>query len=275
MTAFDRAVLLALASLILLVVAGVGAGVQPPAVGLALSALLTALLFCVLAVGLASLRPGPPGATAQRLGLGPGRLPGWSVALLCLGAVALSNAIEVLIHLLRVQDVGTLRAIDEALQGARGRRLGFAVFAIAFAAAVGEELFFRGWLQRALERRLPRALGGPLLAIVLASVLFGLAHWDRVHGPAAFALGLYLGAAAWLSGGVRAPIACHVVNNLAAVGDSALGLRLPAPAPLVLAGGGATAAAALLVAWRLRGTRGEAPAPGDSAEGRPPSPPEP
>lgn len=273
MQTFDRVVLLALASLVLLVAAGMGAGVQPPATGLALSALLTALLFCVLAVGLASLRPGAPGATARRLGLGPGRLPAWSVALLCLGAVAVSNAIEVLIHMARMQDVGTLRAIDEALEGTRGPGLGFAVFAIAFAAAVGEELFFRGWLQRGLERRLERAPGGALLAIVLASLLFGLAHWDRVHGPAAFALGLYLGAAAWLSGGVRAPIACHVVNNLAAVGDSALGLRLHAPASLTLAGGAATAAAALLIAWRLRGTRGGAPAPADAAQGQPLGPP--
>jgi uncharacterized protein len=40
--------------------------------------------------------------------------------------------------------------------------------------AVPEELFFRGWLQNLLERRL-----GPLPALLLTSALFGLAHFNK------------------------------------------------------------------------------------------------
>jgi hypothetical protein len=40
--------------------------------------------------------------------------------------------------------------------------------------AIPEELFFRGWLQNLLERRLGRAG-----ALVATAVLFGLAHWNK------------------------------------------------------------------------------------------------
>jgi len=40
--------------------------------------------------------------------------------------------------------------------------------------AVPEELFFRGWLQNLLERRLGRTV-----ALLLTAVLFGLAHWNK------------------------------------------------------------------------------------------------
>jgi hypothetical protein len=40
--------------------------------------------------------------------------------------------------------------------------------------AVPEELFFRGWLQNLLERRL-----GRYPALVLTAVIFGLAHWNK------------------------------------------------------------------------------------------------
>jgi hypothetical protein len=40
--------------------------------------------------------------------------------------------------------------------------------------AVPEELFFRGWLQNLLERRMGRTA-----ALLLTAVLFGLAHWNK------------------------------------------------------------------------------------------------
>lgn len=43
-----------------------------------------------------------------------------------------------------------------------------------FFIAVPEELFFRGWLQNLLERRL-----GPNAALLLTAVLFGLAHFNK------------------------------------------------------------------------------------------------
>ena len=40
--------------------------------------------------------------------------------------------------------------------------------------AIPEELFFRGWLQNLLERRIGRTL-----ALLVTAVLFGLAHWNK------------------------------------------------------------------------------------------------
>jgi membrane protease YdiL (CAAX protease family) len=40
--------------------------------------------------------------------------------------------------------------------------------------AIPEELFFRGWLQNLLERRI-----GRMLALIVTSVIFGLAHWNK------------------------------------------------------------------------------------------------
>lgn len=53
-------------------------------------------------------------------------------------------------------------------------RLAAAVLFTFFLIAVPEELFFRGWLQNLLERRIGRTP-----ALLLTAVLFGLAHWNK------------------------------------------------------------------------------------------------
>lgn len=53
------------------------------------------------------------------------------------------------------------------------RALGAFVFTFLFI-AIPEELFFRGWLQNLLERRM-----GKLAALLVTAVVFGLAHWNK------------------------------------------------------------------------------------------------
>jgi CAAX protease family protein len=48
-----------------------------------------------------------------------------------------------------------------------------------FFIAVPEELFFRGWLQNLLERRLIKWRQGRLWALLLTAMLFGLSHWNK------------------------------------------------------------------------------------------------
>ena len=48
-----------------------------------------------------------------------------------------------------------------------------------FFVAVPEELFFRGWLQNLLERRLNKWKTGRTWALALTAVLFGLSHWNK------------------------------------------------------------------------------------------------
>lgn len=51
--------------------------------------------------------------------------------------------------------------------------VGALIFTFLFI-AVPEELFFRGWLQNLLERRM-----GPTAALLVTAALFGLSHWNK------------------------------------------------------------------------------------------------
>jgi uncharacterized protein len=53
------------------------------------------------------------------------------------------------------------------------RAIGAFVFTFVFI-AIPEELFFRGWLQNLLERR-----SGRFQALIVTSLIFGLAHWNK------------------------------------------------------------------------------------------------
>ena len=70
--------------------------------------------------------------------------------------------------------------------------------ALGLAPAFGEELLFRG-LDAAGARCRASARSG---AILLSSLAFGAIHLDPVQSPAAFVLGLYLGAVVELGGGL-------------------------------------------------------------------------
>ena len=229
-----------------------------PALALSVDAAVTATFFALLTFGLASRSRTP---LAARLGLGPGRLPSAAIALLAVGLLATSQALDALIQLAGgVTDDGTLAQIEAALAGARGGALLAALAALGIAAAVGEELFFRGLLQRGLTRRI-----GAVAAIAISATAFGLAHLDLVQGSAALVLGVYLGAVAHLSGGVRAPIACHALNNGIAVLSSAVWPELVTPAPLFAPLGLLVGLGALAVVHRRSARGGPAPAPPASA----------
>jgi uncharacterized protein len=58
------------------------------------------------------------------------------------------------------------------------RAIGAFAFTFFFI-AVPEELFFRGWLQNLLERRLNKLKTGRTWALALTAVLFGLSHWNK------------------------------------------------------------------------------------------------
>lgn len=77
---------------------------------------------------------------------------------------------------------------------------------LSLASGVGEELFFRGWMQTEF-------------GIIWASVFFGAAHiWSREalpYGLYATGMGFVLGGLfSYTDNGLWAPIIAHVVNNL-------------------------------------------------------------
>ncbi|NBB91155.1 MAG: CPBP family intramembrane metalloprotease [Spirochaetes bacterium] len=85
---------------------------------------------------------------------------------------------------------------------------------LAALAGAGEELLFRGFFQPALAP----ALGEPA-ALLIAAALFGLVHWiTPFYALYAGILGVYLGALFLLTGSLIAPILCHGVYDLVALG---------------------------------------------------------
>jgi membrane protease YdiL (CAAX protease family) len=81
--------------------------------------------------------------------------------------------------------------------------------AAGVAAPIGEELFFRGWLQRLLAQRYSTGA-----SIVIAATLFSLAHFDAVGFPARVELGIIFGLVRVWSGSLWASIAIHGTHNL-------------------------------------------------------------
>jgi membrane protease YdiL (CAAX protease family) len=214
-----------------------------PGLLLSAQAAATAALLALGAVGWAACSQ--QGVSA-RLGLGRGRGGVGVVLLLAVGLLALSFSLDQLIDLLDLRATSHLAQYDAAVVAAPGRSWPWMLLGLALAPGIGEELFFRGLLQRGLGPWLGRAG-----ALVSSAALFGLFHGEAVHAAGAFGLGLYLGAIAEVSGGIRAPMACHVLNNLAAIGGVGLAPRERWPLAALAACGIVWAALALYLASRL------------------------
>jgi len=90
--------------------------------------------------------------------------------------------------------------------------------------AAGEEYGFRGYVSQALASWFPAPRAAALLAGVVSAVLFALAH--GAQDPWLFTdrmvFGLVASWLAWRTGGLEAPIALHVANNLVALTLAAL-----------------------------------------------------
>jgi len=186
--------------------------------------------------------------TRDRLGLRAGRLPIGRLALLMLGTVALSHALDAVIDLCGLGEHGALAELEAALSEIRGRTLVLALLGIGLAPGIAEELLCRGLVQRGLAP----SLGAPA-AVAVAALFFGALHVDPVHASFAALLGLYLGALCHVAGSVRAAIACHTANNLCAVLLSAFAPQLVVPPAVSIGLGGGFALMALAWVWRRSG----------------------
>jgi membrane protease YdiL (CAAX protease family) len=87
------------------------------------------------------------------------------------------------------------------------------LFMIAIIPAVGEELVFRGLIQR----HLTDLFRNPHVAIVIASVIFSVVHFQIYSFLPRFFLGLILGYAFYYGKTLWYPMLAHLVNNGVAV----------------------------------------------------------
>ena len=84
----------------------------------------------------------------------------------------------------------------------------FNIFLIALVPAIGEELFFRGIIQKKLENILT-----PHLSVFIASFIFSAIHFQFFGFLPRFILGLILGYLFLYSRNLWAPIFAHFTNN--------------------------------------------------------------
>ena len=157
------------------------------------------------------------------------RLAGWrDVALGLAAGVGTNVVVLALIYppflWLLSQIAGhTVKVGNAAKQlGAEGRGIGFVVFAlcVAVGAPVAEELFFRGLLQRSLQRWLPGLSG-----IIVAATLFGLAHvgsTELAALPALIVFGIVLGLLYDRTGRLGPGIVAHMAFNAITVAQLAI-----------------------------------------------------
>jgi len=188
----------------------------------------------------------------MRWGLSDAERPGWarrsipSLSLAVLVGLCLSQVVGAFVHMARdLAESTSLELINEAVAGASP--VAFVAIVVGFvAAAIGEELFFRGAMQSRL-----RARWGPKRAIVVTAALFGLLHFDPLHAAFATLFGLYLGWTVERAASLAPALAIHGTNNLIA-GLSARWAQGDAePSLLVVAAYALVGAVGFATVWKL------------------------
>ena len=107
----------------------------------------------------------------------------------------------------------------------------FGILSISLLAPILEELLFRG----AIQGHLQGVLKHPWVAILIASLLFGVVHMNPAQIPFAFLLGAMFGWLYYRTGSLLPGIIGHVLNNsIAAVsmilyGDATIEEQMPTP----------------------------------------------
>lgn len=147
----------------------------------------------------------PDVATALDLGQGWGRALGVGVA----AGLALFGATRLAI--VPFSRWGRFRADAERTYAREGGRSMGSMLVLSMLSAGSEELFWRGWAQPAFAEAWPTSLTAALIASVVVYVVANLPSRSLV-----IAVGAVVGGGVWMllaaaTGGVLAPLACHIL----------------------------------------------------------------
>ena len=175
--------------------------------------------FGALALIVARLHSSRPGAFLRlRAPDGPGFLlagVGWLALVPAIQWLGRLNAKlpqpEWLSEMERMQ----MEMIEGALMGGE-LSTGFLFVALALTPAICEELLFRGYLQRQVERK-----WGLAASVVLVGVFFGLYHLRLTQVVPLSLLGIWMGYTVWATGSLWTGAFVHLLNNGLAVLASA------------------------------------------------------
>ena len=175
--------------------------------------LASVLVQLALAVGVALVAAGlSPERLTARLALRRAEFGAGALALASLGLLLSGAVVQELVRVLGIPMTGSLAQLERVLRG-----LSPGAFVVALAVGgvlvpIGEELFFRGYVQSRLCRR-----WGAWPGIVWTALFFALAHFDPIHSASALVAGFYLGWLAQRTGSTVPGMIVHAVNNLVAI----------------------------------------------------------
>ncbi len=190
-----------------------------------------------------------------RMRLGRSTFDTGSILLSILGLFGVSFAAGGLAEHLGYGESGFLAEMKRAIAAATPAARVALVIGIAFAAGVGEELLFRGYVQTRLVDRFGAAPG-----IAIASLAFAAFHIDPVHAAIVLPMGVYFGYVAHRAGSIRPTIVAHVLNNAAAVILPAFG-PTSAKVPFTVGAFVMAVAATTILEWRLWRRHRDVPSP--------------
>lgn len=88
----------------------------------------------------------------------------------------------------------------------------FGLLNIALVPAICEEVLFRGYILRAFEKS-----WGPIVAVLISGLIFGMFHIQLGNIFPLATLGVVLALMTWLSGTLWPAVFAHFINNGAAV----------------------------------------------------------
>lgn len=192
-------------------------GEQKDSLGLTLVYLVGQWTGMVATLLLASRRKGA-GALAQDFGL---RVRGRDVPSGVLVGLACQFVLVPVLYLpFRLFDPHLDLGGEARRLTALGHGLGLVVLTVCVVAVapVVEELFFRGLLQRSLDRRL-----GPRWAVALSSLAFGIVHYQPLQLLGLVGFGVVLGLLAERTGRLGPGIVAHISFNAATIAVLLLG----------------------------------------------------
>lgn len=204
------------------------------------SVVLTAFSFMAAAL---SGRP-----WRARLRLSSPRLTSSATTVAVVGMIALSTLLMGVMNLTPGTSDSILNTIAEMIQRLSPAGLIAGVLVIGVAPGIGEELFFRGYVQTRLTQR-----WGVTLSILVTSLLFAILHMDLVQGAFALAMGIYLGAVTERAGSIIPAMLCHAGSNAFSTIMTAAGIEIvgrEANLTLIAVSGVVLSASALYVRGR-------------------------
>jgi sodium transport system permease protein len=155
---------------------------------------------------------------------------------------ALAVLLLELYHRLGLDSGEDARNFARALEAFMGLPLGLRLLLLALLPAICEEVLFRGFVLTGLRHRF-----GPVRAVILCGILFGVLHLSPARIPVTAALGIVLAILALRGDSLLPAVLCHALYNGLIIGGDDL---LPS-AWIVQTGGGGFAPLVIVAAGLL------------------------